>query len=121
MATKKLKQREENFNLNSLNFVKKPEYNALFDPNMRHFFQNGKIQRYLYETGQIDAHGRVIDLEKNKSKISILEKEFKEAEKVEERRLQEEMQMRVRFLIVIVYIRIHLFCNPVSSSTKKIQ
>ncbi len=118
MATKKLKQREENFNLNSLNFVKKPEYNALFDPNMRHFFQNGKVQRYLYETGQIDAHGRVIDLEKNKSKISILEKEFKEAEKVEERRLQEEMQMRVRwFFIVAVKYRILICVYPVSSST----
>lgn len=97
----KLKSREDNFNLSGLNYVKRPEYNALFDPNMRHFFQNGKVQRYLYHTGQIDAHGRVIDLEKNKSKICILDKEFAEAQKVEERRLKEEAEMRVSLLLLL--------------------
>ena len=92
----KMKAREDSFNLNSLNFAKRTEYNALYDPNMRHFFQNSKVQRYLYQTGQIDANGRVIDLEKNKSKVVILEKEFAEAEKVEERRQREEFEMRVR-------------------------
>jgi hypothetical protein len=91
------KHREENFNLTSLNAVKRNEYNALFDPNMQHFFQNGKVQRFLYKTGQIDAHGRVIDMDKNKSKICILDKEFKEAERVEGLRLKEELEMRVCF------------------------
>jgi hypothetical protein len=92
------KAREDSFNLSGLTATKRTEYNALFDPNMRHFFQNSKVQRFLYETGQIDANGRVIDLEKNKAKICILEKEFAEAEKVEERRQKEEFDMRVNKL-----------------------
>ena len=50
----------------------------------------------LYNTGQIDRHGRVIDLKRNAGKIAVLEREFKEAEKVEERRYREEMEMRYR-------------------------
>ena len=74
---------------------KRNEYNALFDPNMRHYFENKKIQEHLYKTGQIDKHGRVINVEANKSKVLILEREFAEAEKVEERRMREELEMRV--------------------------
>ena len=78
-----------------IDLAQRSEYNAIFDPNMRHYFENKKIQKHLYLTGQIDRHGRVIDLQKNKSKVIILEREFKEAEKVEERRMKEEMEMRV--------------------------
>jgi hypothetical protein len=95
LSETRTKAREDNFNLSSLSFAKRQEYNALFDPNMRHFFQNAQVQRFLYQTGQIDSNGRVIDLEKNKAKICILEKEFVEAEKVEERRQKEEFDMRV--------------------------
>ena len=91
----KLKAREEGFNLGNLGASKKTDYNALYDPNMRHYFENSKIQKFLLKTGQIDHHGRVIDLEKNKSKIHILEREFTEAEKIEEKRQKEEMEMRV--------------------------
>ena len=62
---------------------------------MRHYFENKQVQQHLYKTGQIDRHGRVIDIEKNKTKVKILEREFTEAEKVEERRMKEEMEMRV--------------------------
>ena len=65
---------------------------------MRHFFEGKNNQNLLYKTGQIDSHGRVIDYEKNKSKLHILEREFREAEKVEEKRQQEEREMRVMFL-----------------------
>jgi len=54
------------------------------------------VQSLLYKTGQIDRHGRVIDLEKNKSKIQILEREFARAELIEERRQKDEMEMRYR-------------------------
>jgi hypothetical protein len=93
---RKLKAREDNFNLSGLSHFKRPEYNALFDPNMRHYFENAKTQKHLYRSGLIDTHGRVIDYDKNKSKVAILEKEFLEAEKIEERRRKEEMEMRVR-------------------------
>ena len=89
------KQREEGFDLNSIPHAKLTEYSALHDPNMRHYFENPNVQRLLYESGQIDRHGRVINLEKNKSKLRILEREFRDAEKLEERRLKEEMEMRV--------------------------
>ena len=70
---------------------------------MRHYFENKHTQYLLYKTGQIDKHGRVIDLEKNKSKLFILEKEFTTAEKLEEQRQKEEMEMRVYIIERISY------------------
>jgi len=90
-----LEKREKAFDLKNLNFVTLKEYNALNDPNMRHFFESKNNQHLLYRTGQIDAHGRVIDYEKNKSKLNILEREFQEAERIEAKRLKEEEEMRV--------------------------
>ena len=92
----KIKKREDGFDVRNLGSAKLSEYNALFDPNMRHYCENKKIQQHLYKTGQIDSHGRVIDMDKNKTKIFILEREFKQAELTEQRRMKEEMEMRVR-------------------------
>lgn len=72
------------------------EYNALRDPNMRHYFENRSVQTHLYKTGQIDKAGRVIDLERNKSKFHIIEQEFKAAERLEFWRKKEESEMRHR-------------------------
>ena len=69
--------------MNDLGKVRLNEYNSLYDPNMRHFFENKKVQGHLYSTGQIDRHGRVIDLDKNKSKLHVLEREFERAELIE--------------------------------------
>ena len=129
-------EREQGFDLSSVR-TRLPEYNALFDPNMRHFFENRNIQRHLHKTGQvafkswvdsigfrvccgccsrlfrgvlfsglsnpcaplvvaqIDKNGRVIDLERAKAKLSIIEQEFKNAERTEHLRLKEEEDMRV--------------------------
>ena len=95
LRQEKLEKKEKGFNLSALQSVKLNEYNALYDPNMRHFFEGKNNQTLLYKTGQIDSHGRVIDYEKNKSKLHILEREFKEAERVEEKRQLEEREMRV--------------------------
>ena len=92
--------------------MKLKEYNALFDPNMRHYFENKKIQSHLYRSGQIDSNGRVIDIDKNKSKMIILEKEFRAAELAEQRRIQEEMEMRVS--IVDDSISVITFCAVLS-------
>ena len=91
-----LDKKEKGFALTGLHSVRLNEYNALYDPNMRHFFESKNNQLLLYRTGQIDSNGRVIDLDKNKSKLFILEREFKEAEKIEERRQKEELEMRYR-------------------------
>ena len=92
----RLAKLENGFSMGNLNEVKLREYNSLHDPNMRHFFENQKVQSHLYKTGQIDRHGRVIDLDKNKSKIHILEREFERAELIETRRQADEMEMRYR-------------------------
>jgi len=94
--SEKLKVREDGWNLQNPGAYKLKEYNALFDPNMRHFFENSKIQNHLYNSGQIDRHGRCIDLDKNKDKIAILEREFHAAEQAEEKRMKEELEMRYR-------------------------
>lgn len=93
--TSKLKKREDGFDVRNLGAVRLPEYNALFDPNMRHFFENKKVQQHLYKSGQIDKHGRVIDVDRNKAKVNILEREFTRAEIMEQKRMKEEMDMRV--------------------------
>ena len=71
-------------------------YDALRDPNMRHYFENRSVQAHLYKTGQIDAAGRVIDMSKNASKFAIIDQEFKAAEKLEYWRKKEEAEMRHR-------------------------
>ena len=71
-------------------------YDALRDPNMRHYFENRSVQSHLYNTGQIDAGGRVIDMRRNKGKMMIIEQEFKAAEKLEYWRKKEEGEMRHR-------------------------
>mmetsp|Transcript_3316 Transcript_3316/g.4665 ORF Transcript_3316/g.4665 Transcript_3316/m.4665 type:complete len:221 (-) Transcript_3316:152-814(-) len=95
-----LRQREEGFSLGFCTDKAAPsalsEYNALHDVNMRHYFENPVVQKHLYRTGQIDRAGRVIDLDKNKSKLHIIEQEFRSAQQQEETRLQEEEEMRMR-------------------------
>ena len=92
----KLKAKESGFKIPSrVGESMRNEYNALYDPNMRHFFESKTVQGLLYSTGQLDKHGRVIDLDRNKSKLHILEREFTAAQKIVEKRQQEEMDMRV--------------------------
>lgn len=95
----RIKSREEAFDLRVCDMNARNEYNALFDPNMRHYFENRRIQDHLFKTGQIDRHGRVIDCEKSKAKMIILEREFIEAQKVQEKRMKEESEMRVKLHI----------------------
>lgn len=104
-----LRRREEGFSLTGLNNIRRKEYNALNDTNMRHYFESENIQRFLYKSGQIDSNGRIIDLEKNKSKLSILEREFSEADKLEQKRQHEELHMRVSFFFSIFLIFFFFF------------
>ena len=91
--------REEQWNLGVSNAIwhgKREEYDALHDPNMRHFFENDKTQRHLYNIGLIDNTGRVIDQAKSATKLNIIMHEFKQAERLEYLRQREEEAMRVR-------------------------
>jgi hypothetical protein len=119
-----MRKRESGFDIISIPHATLPEYSALHDPNMRHYFENPKVQRLLYETGQIDKHGRVIDLNRNKAKLNILEREFAKAEEAEASRVKEEEEMRVSngifyLLHAICYFVVILFQAMHVSEIKK--
>eukprot|EP01083_Nonionella_stella_P033252 91042_1 len=94
MKSKHLRQREELFDNDFGARSKLPEYDALQDLNMQQFFDNPHLQKHLWRTGQIDRAGIVIDTKKNKSKLQIIENEFKRAEEMEEKMQQEEEEVR---------------------------
>lgn len=48
------KHREQGFDLSIAN-DKLPDYNALFDRNLRHYFENRNVQHHLYRTGMVRA------------------------------------------------------------------
>ena len=93
------KKAEEGWNLRVSPFTtedKLPKYQGLYDPNLRHHFESRAVQSNLFRLGMIDREGRVLDIEKQKSKLFIIEQEFKAAEKSEIMRLREEADMRQR-------------------------
>lgn len=51
MAQEREKSREEGWDSTRDTRIK--EYNALFDPNMRHFFETPSVQGHLLRTGQV--------------------------------------------------------------------
>lgn len=91
-----LRQRESGFSLSGVHQERLPEYNALVDRNLRHHFESRTLQSHLSDVGLIDQRGRIVDLEKQKSKLSIIEQEFKIAELSEQRRSKEEEEIRRR-------------------------
>ena len=97
-STKKKKQRnkvrEQSWGVD-VN-AKLPKYNALTDPNLRHHFESRKIQTHLLKSGLIDYQGRVIDVDASKSKLAVIEREFRNAEKAEFQRMRDEAEMRRR-------------------------
>lgn len=94
-----LRERESGFSLSGVHQERLPEYNALVDRNLRHHFENKSLQSHLSDVGLIDQRGRIVDLEKQKSKLSIIEQEFKIAELSEKRRSKEEEEIRRRVQI----------------------
>eukprot|EP00944_MAST-04C_sp_MAST-4C-sp1_P006227 g6227.t1 len=92
---KKMKEREKQFDMR-FTLGKLPKYNGLYDKNLRHHFENRRIQSHLASLGLIDSEGRVVDLDKAKGKVAIILQEFKNAERAEEMRMKEEAEMRRR-------------------------
>jgi len=87
------KELEQNFNNRSAK-APLPSYDALRDSNLRQYFEGSNVQSFLHSMGWIDREGRIIDLDKHKSRLAIIEQEFKFAEKAELWRQQEEEAMR---------------------------
>jgi hypothetical protein len=51
----------------------------------------------MFGEQQIDRFGRIIDIDRNKGKLNIIEQEFKSAERAEQQRQREEEEGRVRW------------------------
>ena len=47
-------RREEGFN-NNMTSVELPKYNGLHDHNLRHYFENRRVQGHLHELGLVRA------------------------------------------------------------------
>ena len=47
-------RREEGFN-NNMTSVELPKYNGLHDANLRHYFENRRVQGHLHELGLVRA------------------------------------------------------------------
>mmetsp|Transcript_99727 Transcript_99727/g.171769 ORF Transcript_99727/g.171769 Transcript_99727/m.171769 type:complete len:284 (-) Transcript_99727:219-1070(-) len=65
-----------------------PIYNPLNDKNLRSHFENKRVRKTLFEAGLIDQEGRILETERQKGKLFIIEQEFAQAEKEELRRQQ---------------------------------
>ncbi|KAL3661921.1 hypothetical protein V7S43_013214 [Phytophthora oleae] len=91
-----LRQRESGFNLSGVHQERLPQYNALMDRNLRHHFESRPLQSHLNELGLIDQRGRIVDLDKQKSKLFIIDQEFKLAEDAERKKQREEEELRRR-------------------------
>ncbi|KAA0156227.1 hypothetical protein FNF29_01017 [Cafeteria roenbergensis] len=73
-----------------------PEYNPLYDANLRHFFGTKSVRSTLFRLGMVDRAGRVIDADQHKGKLHIIEQEFANVEREEEERRKEEAEIRRR-------------------------
>jgi hypothetical protein len=85
--------KEKGFDTNTAN-ASLPEYNALRDSNLRQHFESPNVIKYLHRIGFVDHTGHIVDIDKHKSKVAIIEQEFKYAEKAEALRLREEEAAR---------------------------
>ena len=50
-----------------------PTYNALEDPSLRQHFANKTFNKHLQQHHLIDRTGRILDLDKHKSKLRIID------------------------------------------------
>lgn len=96
MSESQLRARESGFSLAGVHQEKLPAYNALMDANLRHHFESRNLQSHLSSLGLVDQRGRVVDLDKHATKLSIIEQEFRLAEQAERRRARDEDEVRRR-------------------------
>ena len=73
-----------------------PQYNALVDSNMRHYFESKAVQKHLMETAQIDSTGRILHLDRQRSKLNIIEREFERVDKEMHFKERDEADIRHR-------------------------
>mmetsp|Transcript_43832 Transcript_43832/g.74826 ORF Transcript_43832/g.74826 Transcript_43832/m.74826 type:complete len:204 (+) Transcript_43832:1136-1747(+) len=99
-----LKERENGFDLrfmcsssSSSHQRQIPTYDALRDVNMRRYFESPHVQDHLLKSGMIDPFGCIVDLEKHRSRLRVVENEIERAERLE--RLHEKDEEDARYLV----------------------
>ena len=65
-------ERERGFSLSSAP-APLPSYDSLRDGNLRQYFETSSVQRLLQRSGWVDKSGRIVDLDKFKGKLNIIE------------------------------------------------
>jgi hypothetical protein len=95
LSRKERKALEDGF-VTSVTHEKIPRYQSLQDTALSKFYEHRRVQEHLLQMGLIDHDGHVIDLDKHKSKLNIIEQEFAKAEKEEDLKAREERDMRKR-------------------------
>jgi len=93
-----LKDREKGFDLRFSSTSRQlPQYNALRDVNMRNYFESQSVQKHLLESGQVDHFGRIVNLEKQRSRLRTIENEIERAERIQQ--LVDKDEGDVRYLV----------------------
>jgi len=82
-----------------------PAYDALHDQNLRAHYEKRGVRRQLLEGSLIDRVGRI--LRENSTKLNIIEQEFRNAERDEQRRLHDEEYERRKLDSRKKYMRVH--------------
>jgi hypothetical protein len=72
--------REIGFDTGGNTHLQGPTYNALEDPSLRQHFANKTFNKHLQQHHLIDRTGRILDLDKHKSKLRIIDQEFCQSE-----------------------------------------
>ena len=90
-----LKDRENGFNMDVGMRSNFPDYNELLDSNMRHYFENESIQNHLVKTGLINQFGRIISIDKQRTRLRVVENEIARTEKMNDMLQKEEGHVRL--------------------------
>jgi hypothetical protein len=93
VSPEKLRKREEGFDLSGLTSPRR-EYNSLFDEHCSYFLSSPTIRKTLYRNGFIDKEGRVIDVDRARQKLHIVENEFRQIEREHEMHMKDEAARR---------------------------
>eukprot|EP00956_Cyclotella_meneghiniana_P005503 scaffold7033_cov86-Cyclotella_meneghiniana.AAC.4 len=71
-----------------------PDYNALLDSNMRNYFENESIQNHLVKTGLINQYGRITSIDRQRTRLRVIENEIARTEKMNDMLQKEEEHVR---------------------------
>eukprot|EP00928_Gymnodinium_smaydae_P050969 TRINITY_DN34508_c0_g1_i1.p1 TRINITY_DN34508_c0_g1~~TRINITY_DN34508_c0_g1_i1.p1 ORF type:complete len:196 (-),score=53.27 TRINITY_DN34508_c0_g1_i1:63-596(-) len=83
-----MRNREMEFN-NPSKVAALPEYNPLFDVNLKHLWLNPRMKQTMQQRGFMDEHGGIIDVDAHRRKLYVIEQELAQASAVERNRAQE--------------------------------